>query len=139
MSTNACRWHVDGAQIEESVKGCQILRVCLAPFEMGGAVSKLEPPKSGPAFFCGSLKNFQTGTKRTRKLLVFFFGFHRPVDLPKSTVKASSATFSFPGAESPVVLHWEDRWEYLHEAIRDAAVPLKMGQLWMTGPQAGMI
>jgi len=30
----------------------------------------------------------------------------------------------------------EERWEKLHEAIRAAAVPLKMGKLWMTGPQA---
>ena len=27
-------------------------------------------------------------------------------------------------------------WEKLHSAIREAAVPLKMGNLWMTGSQA---
>mmetsp|Transcript_8718 Transcript_8718/g.17926 ORF Transcript_8718/g.17926 Transcript_8718/m.17926 type:complete len:380 (-) Transcript_8718:8-1147(-) len=30
---------------------------------------------------------------------------------------------------------FQERWEKLHEAIRAAAVPLKMGKLWMTGPQ----
>eukprot|EP00933_Yihiella_yeosuensis_P030827 TRINITY_DN24399_c0_g1_i1.p1 TRINITY_DN24399_c0_g1~~TRINITY_DN24399_c0_g1_i1.p1 ORF type:complete len:339 (-),score=60.02 TRINITY_DN24399_c0_g1_i1:86-1102(-) len=30
---------------------------------------------------------------------------------------------------------FEERWEKLNEAIREAAVPLKMGKLWMTGAQ----
>lgn len=30
---------------------------------------------------------------------------------------------------------FEDRWEKLNEAIRDAAKPLSMGKLWMTGKQ----
>mmetsp|Transcript_25060 Transcript_25060/g.52046 ORF Transcript_25060/g.52046 Transcript_25060/m.52046 type:complete len:379 (-) Transcript_25060:67-1203(-) len=30
---------------------------------------------------------------------------------------------------------FEAKWEKLHEAIRHAAVPLKMGKLWMTGAQ----
>lgn len=32
----------------------------------------------------------------------------------------------------------EERWEKLHEAIRTAALPLKMGKLWMTGAQAAV-
>lgn len=32
---------------------------------------------------------------------------------------------------------FEDRWRKLHEAIRESAVPLKMGRLWMTGAQMG--
>ena len=31
----------------------------------------------------------------------------------------------------------EEKWEKLHECVRAAAVPLKMGKLWMTGAQAG--
>lgn len=30
---------------------------------------------------------------------------------------------------------FEDRWAVLHEAVREAAQPLKMGKLWMSGPQ----
>ena len=29
----------------------------------------------------------------------------------------------------------QDKWESFHTAMRHAAVPLKMGKLWMTGAQ----
>uniref|UniRef100_A0A7S3TKQ1 Uncharacterized protein n=1 Tax=Strombidinopsis acuminata TaxID=141414 RepID=A0A7S3TKQ1_9SPIT len=32
-----------------------------------------------------------------------------------------------------------DKWDALHEAIRESAPPLKMGQLWMTGAQVAQM
>uniref|UniRef100_A0A7S2QE74 Guanylate-binding protein N-terminal domain-containing protein n=1 Tax=Zooxanthella nutricula TaxID=1333877 RepID=A0A7S2QE74_9DINO len=39
---------------------------------------------------------------------------------------------TIPGDHKP---DFEQRWEQLHDAIREAATPLKMGKLWMTGQQ----
>merc|ERR1740138_588791 len=34
---------------------------------------------------------------------------------------------------------FSEKWEQLHEGIRQAARPLKMGKLWMTGAQMGQM
>merc|ERR1711972_929182 len=52
--------------------------------------------------------------------------------ISKTYAQERRGSFAIPSDSKP---GFEAAWSSLHDAIREAATPLKMGKLWMTGAQ----